>query len=50
MTPTDLQNHVNALLLVAGALGSAAVHGYQLVVKAGGLRQIWRDFLGEKKP
>lgn len=50
MSPADLQNHVNAIIIVAGAIGTSIVGGYQVIVRAGGLRQIWRDFIGEKKP
>lgn len=50
MTPSALQDQINTLLVVGAALGSAGVHAYQIVVKAGGLRAIWREFLGDKKP
>lgn len=51
MPTSDFQSDINTLLVVAAALGSAAVHAYQIVVKGGGLRGIWRRFIhGEEKP
>lgn len=51
MMPSALQDQVNTLLVVGAALGSVGVHAYQIVVKAGGLRGIWRQFLnGTDKP
>lgn len=40
-----LQDQVNTALVIAAALGSALVHAYQIVVKGGGLRGIWRRLL-----
>lgn len=43
-----LQDQVNAAILIVGAVGSALVGAYQLIVKGGGVRGIWRRFLNGK--
>lgn len=32
------------------SIGAAAVAAFHVIHRAGGLRGIWRDLLGEKKP
>lgn len=50
LTPMQsLQDQINTGLVIAAALGSAAVHAYQIVVKGGGIRGIWRRFVDGDK-
>lgn len=51
MTTANLLDYAPALGGALAVAGSALVHGYVLIVKAGGVRGIWRQFLnGADKP
>lgn len=45
-----VQSAAHAWAMVAMGLGAAAAHFYHTVVNAGGVRTIWRNFLGPAQP
>jgi hypothetical protein len=46
VNPSAVANDLRGWIGVAAILGMALIHGYQIVVNAGGLRTIWKNFLG----
>ncbi|HVU07651.1 MAG TPA: hypothetical protein VHG89_03815 [Verrucomicrobiae bacterium] len=48
VTPAQAQSAFNAWHLVALGAGAFLMHAYHVVVNAGGVRTIWRKFMGPK--